>query len=117
MTRDTIRIDGLRVRTVVGVHAWEREAPRELRIDLVLETDLAAAGASDAIADTVDYDAVARCVSDRVTPLGARLIERVADEAARACRDADPRIEAVCVTVHKAGAVPGADDVSVTIRR
>ena len=117
MTGDSIRIEGLRVMTVVGVHEWERAAPREIRIDLVLETDLAAAGESDLVADTVDYDTVARVVADRVTPLRARLIERVADEAAQACLAADPRVAAVSVTVHKAGAIPGAADVSVTLRR
>lgn len=117
MTRDSIRIDGLRVMTVVGVHEWERAAPREVLIDLVLEADLSAACDSDTIGDTVDYDAVARRVSDRVTPLQARLIERVADEAALACLAADLRVHAVSVTVHKPGAVPGTADVSVTIRR
>ena len=113
---DRIRIDGLLVHAVVGVHACERKAPREIRIDLVLETDLAKAGDSDDLADTVDYDAVANAVHARVASMQPRLIESVAAAAADVCL-AVRAVAAVEVTVHKPGAIDCARSVSVTIRR
>jgi 7,8-dihydroneopterin aldolase/epimerase/oxygenase len=113
---DRIRIQGLRIRAVVGVHDWERKSPRELLLDLSLRTDLRRAAASDDLSDTVDYDALAAAVKVRVAGLRARLIERVAEEAAAVCLS-DRRVRSVRVTVRKPGAVDAARMVSVTIVR
>jgi FolB domain-containing protein len=113
---DRIRIDGLLVRAVVGVFDWERDAPRDVRLDLVVETDLTRAGATDHLADTVDYGILAQQVHDRVLALEAKLLERVAAAAAEICL-AHPRVTAVEVTVHKPGAIESAESVGVWIRR
>jgi dihydroneopterin aldolase len=113
---DRIRINGLSVMTVVGVHEHERQAPRELLLDLVLETVFEDAFVSDDVADTIDYDELCAAVTRRVGALRARLIEKVADEAATVCLE-HPRVRAVGVTVRKPGAIPNADSVAVRIRR
>lgn len=113
---DRIEVRGLVVTCVVGVHDHERRAPRELLLDLVLETDLRRAGATDSLADTVDYDALARIVRERFRGLAPRLIETVAAETADVCLG-DRRVDAVTVTVRKTGAVEGTESVSVTVRR
>jgi dihydroneopterin aldolase len=113
---DRIRLRGIVAQGVVGVRPEERTAPRELRIDVDLEIDLAAAGASDDLRDTVDYDALARAIRARVAAGARRLVEAVAEDVVAACL-ADPRVEGAVVTVHKPGAVAGVDDVAVTIGR
>mgnify|MGYP003380093573 CR=1 FL=1 len=59
---DQIELAGLRVMASVGVLPEERSRRQPLELDLVLTADLAPAGASDALADTVDYGAVADAV-------------------------------------------------------
>lgn len=113
---DRIVLRGIGAKGVVGVHAWERTAPRDLRIDVELAADLRVAGASDDLRDTLDYDALVQAVRARVAAAPRSLIEAVAEDVASVCRS-DPRVTGVVVTVHKPGAVPGVDDVAVTVSR
>ena len=55
---DRIELRGLRVMASVGVLPEERERAQPLELDLTLSCDLAAAGYSDALDDTVDYGAI-----------------------------------------------------------
>jgi dihydroneopterin aldolase len=113
---DRIRIEGLEVHAIVGVHEWERNAPRDVRLDVTLETDLSRAGATDDLAETVDYDILAHQIVDRLSAMQPRLIETIAAAAADVCL-AHRRVSAVEVTVHKPHAIESARCVAVTIRR
>lgn len=115
---DVIRVDGVRGRGRHGVLAHERLDGQEFVVDVAIELDLARAGASDALADTVDYAAVAAAVLARIEGEPVDLIERLAELIAGDV-SADPRVRAVQVCVHKPRAPVGVPfgDVSVTIRR
>ena len=97
---DRILISGLREMGVHGVLAEEQVRAQPFQVDLELIVDLAPAGASDALADTVDYgglcDAVRRIVAEEHHQLLERLAARIAD----VCR-ADPRVQGVVVEVRK----------------
>ncbi|MHC1558675.1 dihydroneopterin aldolase [Actinomycetospora sp. C-140] len=117
-TRDRIALRGLRVRGHHGVFDHERRDGQDFVLDLVLELDLAPAGASDDLADTVDYGALADTAAAVVAGPPRRLIEAVAAEVAVRVL-ADARVAAVEVTLHKPQApiaVPF-DDVAVVVRR
>jgi hypothetical protein len=62
---DKVILEGLQVRALIGVHAWERRGPQPLLLDLALAFDNRRAAAADAIADTVDYQAVAERLGGR----------------------------------------------------
>lgn len=116
--RDRIALRGLRVRGHHGVFDHERRDGQDFVLDLVLELDLAAAGASDDLADTVDYGALAEAAAAVVAGPPRRLIEAVAAEVAGRVL-ADARVSAVEVTLHKPQApitVPFSD-VAVVVRR
>jgi dihydroneopterin aldolase len=97
---DRILISGLREMGVHGVLAEEQERAQPFQVDLELVVDLAAAGSSDALADTVDYgvlcDAVRRVVADE----HHQLLERLAARIAEVC-NADARVNGVVVEVRK----------------
>ena len=97
---DRILIAGLREMGVHGVLAEEQERAQPFQVDLELVVDLAAAGSSDALADTVDYgvlcDAVRRVVADE----HYQLLERLAARIAEVCRT-DARVNGVVVEVRK----------------
>ena len=99
--RDHIELRGLRLVGRVGVLELERAQDQPLEIDLVLTADLAPAGASDDLADTVDYGAVCATVAAVVGDGHVALLERLAARVAEAVLAADARIDAVEVTVRK----------------
>lgn len=98
---DRIELRGLRVDAICGVLPHERTTPQPLEIDVDLTADLARAGASDDLADTIDYGAVTAEV-DRVTStLQPQLLEHLAERIAVAVLALDTRIESVDVAVRK----------------
>jgi len=115
---DRIVLRGLRAFGHHGVLAHEQQFGQSFLIDAELELDLAAAGASDALADTVDYGSLSAALVRVVTDERYDLIERLATRLTEVCL-ADGRVRAVTVSVHKPHApVPVAlDDVIVTLRR
>lgn len=113
---DTIRISGLKVETIIGVHAWEKKLPRTLLIDLELATDAARAAKSDAIADAQDYAAVADAAVSFAQASRLQLIETLAERLAEKLMK-EFRTPWLRISVHKPGAVLAAHSVSVTIER
>jgi dihydroneopterin aldolase len=115
---DRITLTGIEVFGRHGVLAHEREYGQRFVVDAVLEVDLAAAAASDDLADTIDYGSLSGDIAAIVAGESFDLIERLAGAVADRCL-ADPRVHAVEVTVHKPAApLPVvAEEVSVTLRR
>lgn len=116
MPADTVFIRGLQISTTIGVHAWERVGERPLLLDLELDTDLRKAAASDALADAIDYAAVVARVRDIAHELKPALLETLAETLAVRLL-AELAVNAVRITVHKPGAVPGTASVGVKITR
>jgi dihydroneopterin aldolase len=115
---DRILIPGLRELDVHGVLPEERERPQPFEVSLELLVDLAKAGASDELADTVDYGAVCDAVSRVVSSESYRLLERLAQRIADVCTS-DARVLGVVVEVRKLNPPVHAqvDHVAVRIER
>jgi dihydroneopterin aldolase len=101
VTVDRIELRGLRVLARCGVLAYEQELDQPFELDLDLETDTATAGASDDLADTIDYGAVCAAVEAAVRATPVALLERLAALVSQAVLDLDERIAAVEVVVRK----------------
>lgn len=124
---DRIELRGLRVVGAHGVLPEERDRPQPFEIDVDLELDLVPAGRSDALADTVDYGAVAAAVAAVVGGRHADLLEHLAERIAAAALSAAgpapgrsrPAATAVTVSVRKLRPPLALDIAStgVTIRR
>jgi dihydroneopterin aldolase len=97
---DTIILSGIRALGCHGVLPEEQARPQPFEVDVELAVDLSAAGRSDALSDTIDYDALAGRVVQIVEAGGLSLLEALANRIAGACR-ADPRVAGVVVTVKK----------------
>lgn len=97
---DRILITGIRELGVHGVLPEEQARPQPFEVDIELLADLAHAGTSDALDDTVDYGAVSEAVSRVISSERYRLLERLAARIAEVCRS-DPRVLGVVVEVRK----------------
>lgn len=115
---DRIELRGLKVRGQHGVFDHERANGQDFVVDITVWIDLATAAASDELADTYDYAALARLAADVVAGPARNLIETVGAQIADQVMD-DERVHAVEVTVHKPQApIPQQfTDVAVLVRR
>ena len=98
---DRIEIRDLRVVGVHGVLPEERDRAQPFSLDIVAWLDMTTAQRSDALADTVDYGALAQTAADVVGQRSFQLLEALAGCLADALLITDSRLEAVEVTVRK----------------
>jgi FolB domain-containing protein len=113
---DKILIRDLRARAIVGINDWEREQPQEVIVQLTLFGDLAPAGATDDIADTVNYRSLAKAVIAHIEASRHYLVEALAGAIARLCV-VEHGVPRVVVRVEKPGALRFAASVGVEIER
>jgi len=113
---DRIHIRDLRLRCIIGVNPDEREKKQEVVVNITLFADLRKAGASDNLADTVDYKAIKLKVVAAVESSSFLLVERLAEEVAGICL-ADQRVLQARVLIEKPGALRFARTVGVEILR
>lgn len=113
---DRIYIRDLALRCIIGLYPEERKNKQDVIINIVLETDLRAAGKSDALKDTVDYKAIKLAILDFVENSSFQLIESLAEGIAAICLK-DKRVLNAAVTIDKPGALRFARSVAVEITR
>jgi dihydroneopterin aldolase len=107
---DRITLSSMRYEGLIGATEEERLFPQMLEVDLVVEADLSAAAASDALGDTIDYGPLVALTERTVEGGRLTLLEGLAGRLASSVLDAAPAVAAVTVRVRKL-AVPM--DVSI----
>ena len=86
-----------------GVSEEERGEEQEIDVDVELEADLSRAGASDDLADTVNYSRVFAACREVVEGQSFKLLEAIAEAiATRVLADFQP-VQAITVRVRKPG--------------
>lgn len=107
---DRISISGLIVEARIGVTDEERARPQPLVVDVELAADLSRAGRSDALSDTIDYDALTTRVASLVRQSECSLLESLATQIVDLV-SALPGVFGVTVSVMKQD-VPVDEEVS-----
>jgi len=113
---DSIFLHDLRVETIVGVWDWERKITQTVSIDLEMGADIRKAAATDSIDDTLNYKSVAKRVQQFVRDSEFQLVETMAEKIAETILT-EFDMPWIDVRVNKPGAIRGARDVGVHIRR
>jgi dihydroneopterin aldolase len=106
----------LRVAAVIGIYEWEQRIRQTLVIDLEMGADIRAAAATDSIAQTLNYKAVAERVTAFVEATRFQLIETLAERIADILMG-EFKIPWIKVSISKPGAIKGSRDVGVVIER
>ena len=113
---DTIFICELKVKTKLGVPAWERMVAQTIILDIEIGYDLTKAGKSDAIADTIDYGAVVACIHDTLKEHSFQLVEALAEHICQLILSEFGALS-VKVKVAKPGILAGLKALGVVIER
>jgi len=113
---DRIFLNELKVDAIIGIWEWERRIRQTVVIDLEMSADIARAAATDEIADTLNYKAVAKRIQDFVANSDFQLVETLAERIAAIIRD-EFSVAWVKVRVNKPGAIRGSREVGVLIER
>ena len=106
-----IRINDLKVRTIIGAHSWERVNKQELVINITIEYDASKACLSDKLKDALNYEAVAAKAVQIAERSRYALLEKLAGKLLAGIMS-DRRVQAAYVRVDKPHALPQAKCVS-----
>ena len=114
---DRIELRGMSFQGRHGVSDAEREHAQEFRVDIEVEADLAQAGRTDSIADTLDYRRVRAAAREVIEGPSMQLLEALAGVIAdRVLRL--PHVQGVSVRVAKRPAsMQPIDAAAVHIKR
>jgi dihydroneopterin aldolase len=113
---DIIYLTDLRIETVVGINDWERRTRQTIVLDVEMAGDVSRAAATDRIADTIDYKAVAKRLIAFVGESEFQLVETLAERIAEIIRE-EFGVPWCRIRLNKQGAVRGVRDVGVVIER
>jgi dihydroneopterin aldolase len=111
-----IKIKNLKLKTILGVHAWEENINREIIINAEVETNNLSSLSSDDIKDTIDYDILILKIKNLVNSKRFKLIEKMAAEIMREIME-DARISRCKLEIDKVGVIADVDSFSVTLEQ
>lgn len=101
---DKIIINGLEIFAFHGVNPEEKVMGQKFILDITAYTDLARAGETDDLNDTVSYAKILKTARNIFTQTKYDLLEKAAQSVADGIFDAFPVVEALDVTVKKPSA-------------
>ena len=107
-----ITIENLRLRTIIGINDWERDAEQDVVVNVELELERGTVFARDTIDETVDYKKLNKRIIDEVEQSSFFLIEKLCDHLLVLVME-DHRVERARVRVAKPGALRFTESVSV----
>lgn len=113
---DIVFIRELKVETVIGVYAWERQIKQIVNIDVEMAADISRAAQTDAIDHALDYKAIVERLVQFVGDSRFHLVETLAEHIAEILHQ-EFSVPWLRLTVSKPGALSAAREVGVIIER
>jgi len=113
---DIVYLRDLRIDTVIGIYAWERQIKQTIVFDIEMATNIHNAAISDSIEETLNYKAVAKRLIDFVSQSHFQLVETLAENVTNIILT-EFNVPWVRLQLNKKGAVRGARDVGIIIER
>ncbi|MDE2271274.1 MAG: dihydroneopterin aldolase [Xanthomonadaceae bacterium] len=119
MSVDTVFIEGLIVKTLIGVHDWERRVLQPLVVSAWLSSDGAERAATDNLDDAIDYATVVEAIREFVAERTDGLLETLAEACVAMLNQRFPKARAIELRIDKPAAARnlGCGRVGVRIRR
>ena len=98
---ETLTLKGLHFRAKHGYYEEERREGNDFEVDLTFSANLRAAGGSDKLEDTIDYQKAESVVSSVMKGESVKLIETLAKRIGDKLFDVLPKVHQLEVTVRK----------------
>ncbi|PSR21309.1 MAG: dihydroneopterin aldolase [Sulfobacillus acidophilus] len=111
----TIRINRMQFHTCHGALPHEKHVAQEFWVDLTLQVNLARAGQTDRLRDTVNYAMVVSSVAEIMMGPSVKLLETLAFRIYETVRGLDDRIEHLEVRVTKVDPPIGVPSAGVVV--
>ena len=113
---DTVFVQGLEARGIIGIEDWERKKPQTIRVDIEMAWDVSVPAIDDDIEKTLNYRSVSKAVLAHIEAHEYFLVETLADRlAAEIMRDFG--VPWIRLRVSKPGAVRFSESVGVEVVR
>ena len=109
-----IQITDLFLRTIIGIHDWERKNKQDVIINVVLEYNSLKARQKDRIEEAVDYKSITKKIIAAVENSNFLLLERLADSVLHIVME-DKKVTQATVRIDKPHALRFAKSVSVEL--
>ena len=113
---DTIFLEQVAVKTILGVPEWERLQPQTIMLDIEIGYDLTKSCQSDAIEDTIDYGMVVKRIRETLKENRFKLVEALAEHLCQLILQ-EFKAESVKVKVAKPNILAGLKALGVMIER
>ncbi len=113
---DIVFINQLKADTVIGVFDWERQIRQTVTLDVEMACDVAAAAATDQLAQAVDYKSIGKRLEAHIRESEYQLVETLAEALANIILK-EFGVAWTKLTLYKPGALSAARDVGVIIER
>lgn len=111
-----INIKNLKLRTIIGIHDWEREHNQDVVINIEIHYDATKAAVSDRIQDTLDYKKITKAVIKLVESSRFQLIEKLASQILDLVLS-EKKVKEATVRLDKPFALRFAESVSVELNK
>jgi dihydroneopterin aldolase len=113
---DKIFLKNLRLKTRIGIFAWEKQIDQIINIDLEIGTDIKKAAETDDVQYSLDYKTLSKKIIDYVENNKHDLVEALIENIANMVLK-EFKVEYITISIGKPGAIRGSQDVGITITR
>jgi dihydroneopterin aldolase len=111
-----IKIKNLRLKTIIGIHDWEKNIDRDIVINAEIHTNFNNALKSDKIEDAIDYDNIVNQIKNLVATNRYQLVEKMAQDMINNILE-DKRINKCKLEIDKIGLNSSLESFSVIIEQ
>tara|TARA_R110000868_G_scaffold69261_1_gene204146 strand:- start:22929 stop:23288 length:360 start_codon:yes stop_codon:yes gene_type:complete len=113
---DTVFIKGLKLKARIGIYEWEKQTLQTLKIDVEMQTNTEDAAQSNDVANTINYEAVAKRMREFVEAEVFNLVENTAERIAKIIMD-EFGVTWLRLRLAKPNVFQDIDEVGVVIER
>ena len=113
---DKIFLKNLRLKTRIGIFAWEKQIDQIINIDLEIGTDIKKAAETDDVRHSLDYKTLSKKIINYVENNQHDLVETLIENIAKMILK-EFKVEYITISIGKPGAIRGSQDVGITITR
>jgi len=113
---DIIHLKNIRIKTKIGVWAWEKLVSQNISLDLEFAVDTSVSSRSDKLSDTKDYSQVVCEIESFIQNSSLQLVESLAVQLSEKLME-EFSLQWIKLKINKIGIIPNVTEIGITIER